>query len=201
MERTDRVYLTCPECNTRLRQNRMQGHLRGMHGWSPAQAYRAHKIWLRKQAQAGPAGAERNGITENRGIPVEKLHFELLPPGTWDVDKVIAHYHQECDRFPPDLRNREIQWERLKAIGSLRPTRCYIGTELWLGYVLFDFSDSGKVVLECPVEGNATYILSGEWKGMVAHPKSFLRTNFPQHCAKIVHKGDWISRVAQTLSP
>src|SRR5882724_5108944 len=53
------------------------------------------------------------------------------------------------------------QWKKL------RPAKCYIGNELWDGYVVFEFGSTKNVVLECPVEGNATYVLSGEWKCMV----------------------------------
>lgn len=201
MKHANRIYLTCPECNTRLREDRMRGHLQGMHGWSAEQSYRAHKIWLQRQIAANESGAEDRGSSRTGAVLVEKLPFELLPPGSWDVDQIIEHYRQESDHFPTDLRSRRIQWDRLKAVGSLKPVRCYIGTELWLGYVLFEFMHSARVVLECPVEGNATYIISGEWKGIVAYSKSHLRHNFPHRSTKIVHKGDWISRVKQALVP
>ena len=60
-------------------------------------------------------------------------------------------------------------------------------------------SESGRVVLECPVEGNATYVLSGDWKKMVGHSKFYLRTNFSHNYTKIVHKGDWLARVKTAL--
>jgi hypothetical protein len=43
--------------------------------------------------------------------------------------------------------------------------------------VVFEFGYSRRVVLECPIEGNATYILSGNWKKQVGHSKLYLRTN------------------------
>lgn len=177
----------------------MPGHLCAMHGWSSAQAYRAHKVWLRRIAGGPEESGEQKRDFRNGGIPVERLSFELLPPGAWDIEQVVAYYRREANRFPADLAGRKIQWDRLRAIESLKPTKCYVGTELWMGYVLFEFSHSDRVILECPVEGNATYVLSGEWKRMVAYPKSFLRANFPGFCRKVVHRGDWISRVSQAL--
>ena len=77
--------------------------------------------------------------------------------------------------------------------------KCYIGNELWDGYVVFEFGGTKKVVLECPVEGNATYVLSGDWKRMVGHSKAYLRQEFPNSCTKIVHKGDWLDRIRYSL--
>jgi hypothetical protein len=44
-------------------------------------------------------------------------------------------------------------------MASLGPLRCYIGKDFWSGYVVLEFSASDCVVLECPFEGNATYVL------------------------------------------
>jgi hypothetical protein len=136
---------------------------------------------------------------EENDLPVRRLSFELLPPGSWNIDDVIAHYRREAQNLPDDLVGKELEWHRLVQIKSLEPDRCYIGTEMWLGYVLFSFPFSTKVVLECPVEGNATYILSGNWKQMVKHTKQDLRTLFPRCFVKVVHKRDWLGRVETAL--
>jgi hypothetical protein len=130
-------------------------------------------------------------------VPVERLSFELLPPGTWDIEHVITYYRREAHRMPPDLADPE----RFEAIKSLRPAKCYVGTELWLGYVLFEFSKSSRVVLEKPFKGNATYVLWGDWRRMVGHTKLDLRTRFPQNNTKIVHrdKGNWLARIKAAL--
>ena len=59
----------------------------------------------------------------------------------------------------------------------LAPLRCYIGNESWDGYVVFEFRDSNSVVLECPFEGNATYILPADWKIMAGH-KPWMRMRY-----------------------
>ncbi len=76
-------------------------------------------------------------------IPVKRLSFELLPPGSWSIDDVIAYYRREAQNFPTDLLGRAIEWQRLLQIKSLRPKECYIGTELWLGSVDRKFSRKG----------------------------------------------------------
>jgi hypothetical protein len=132
-------------------------------------------------------------------IPVQRLSFELLPPGTWNINDVIRHYDREARYFPFDLQGRELQLFRLLKIKSIDPSECYVGTELWLGYCVFTFKYSTKVVLECPVEGNATYVLDGNWKPMVRYSKKYLRNKYPSRYIKIVHKGDWLNRIIQAL--
>lgn len=167
---------TCPECGVSVREDKLERHLRNRHG---------------SESDESPSGVP--------GIPVRQLPFELLPPGSWDIERVINHFRREAHNLPTGLSGRKIQWTRLRELKSLKPTRCYIGTELWLGYVLFQFKNSIRVVLECPIEGNATYVLSGNWKSMVQHTKTYLQGNFPRHCWKVVHKGEWLKRVRQSL--
>ena len=81
----------------------------------------------------------------------------------------------------------------------LAPLRCYIGNESWDGYVVFEFRDSNSVVLKCPFEGNATYILPADWKIMAGHTKDEIRRIFENRYTKVVHKGDWLSRIRVTL--
>ncbi len=88
---------------------------------------------------------------------------------------------------------------RLEKIASLSPVRCYIGKEAWHGYVVFEFKNAGRVVLECPIEGNATYVLSGDWKIMVNHTKAELRQEYANRYTRIVHKGAWLDRIRQAL--
>ncbi|HEY9625350.1 MAG TPA: hypothetical protein V6C78_33835 [Crinalium sp.] len=132
-------------------------------------------------------------------IPIKRLAFELLPPGSWSINDVIAYYRREAAYFPTDLAGRAIEWQRLVELKALNPKECYIGTDLWLGYVVFTFNYTSKVVLECPIEGNATYVLSGNWQFMVRHTKQELRKNYPNQYVRVVHKGYWIDRVRDTL--
>jgi hypothetical protein len=140
-------------------------------------------------------------LVSSAGVPVERFSFKLLPPGTWDIDDVIKHYHREADRFPADLAGRKIDEGRLRAMRSLNPCKCYVGTESWLGYVVFEFLWSSRVVLECPFEGNAIYVLWGDWKRMVTHTKHYIWRNFPQNYSRIVHrgKGGWLAQTRGAL--
>ncbi|XHX80648.1 MAG: hypothetical protein RBJ76_12175 [Stenomitos frigidus ULC029] len=132
-------------------------------------------------------------------LPIRRLSFELLPPGSWNIDDVIAYYRREAQNFPTELVSRAIEWQRLVQIKSLRPEECYVGTNLWLGYVVFAFRYTEKVVLECPVEGNATYVLSKNWKYMVRQTKQELRRKYATQYVKVVHRGSWLDRVRSAL--
>ena len=130
---------------------------------------------------------------------VARLPFVLLPPGTWQVADVVAHYRNLAPGGVAYPKPREMDFNRIARIERLRPLRCYIGKDSWLGYHLFEFAHSKRVVLECPIKGNATYVLRGNWKAMVSHTKAELRENFPHHYIKVVHKGDWLHRVRLAL--
>ena len=132
-------------------------------------------------------------------VPTHRLPFILLPPGEWDFRDVVEHYRKASHTFPTGLLGRQIDNSRLEKIASLRPLSCYIGKESWSGYVVFEFSGSNCVVLECPFEGNATYVLWGDWKAMVGHTKAEIRSEFENRYTKIVHKGDWLPRIREAL--
>jgi hypothetical protein len=134
-------------------------------------------------------------------VPVERFPFKLLPPGTWSIEDVIAHYHREANRHPRNRWVEEIEESRLVALKSLKPAKCYVGEEQWRGYVVFEFTASKRVALECPKKGNATYILWGAWKTMVAQPKRYIWTQFPQNYLKIIHRDQrkWLARTRRAL--
>ncbi len=130
---------------------------------------------------------------------VQRFPFELLPPGTWDMNDVIAHCRRAVARPNTTFQHHEIDPQRLEKIGYLRPSRCSVGKNGWQGYVLFEFSWTDRVVLECPLTGNATYVLSGNWNRMIGRTKEYLRTRYSKECTKVVHKGDWLSRIRKAL--
>jgi hypothetical protein len=129
-----------------------------------------------------------------------QFHFVLLPPGKRTVEGVIEHYTREVRRNAAWIRpGVSIDVGRLEAIRSLGPVDCFVGKKMWQGYVVFTFPGTDRVVLECPLEGNATYVLRGEWRRMVGLSKQELRRRYRDSYAKIVHKGDWPDRIRQRL--
>jgi len=128
------------------------------------------------------------------GDSVSHLPFRLLPPGVWDVNHVLEYYSNEARHW---LGGRIVDHERLRKIARLNPSHCSVGTEAQLGYILYEFSWSRAVVLECPVVGNATYILWDDWRGMLRLTKSELRSK--TNCLCVRHTDRSFGRVRAAL--
>jgi hypothetical protein len=129
--------------------------------------------------------------------PAKYLDFELLPPGSWDVEDVLKHYKRMARRMPAAFAGKRPDWRRIREIQKLKPIDCYIGKKMWEGYTVYIFKRTTNVVLECPFEGNATYILDENWKREVRHTKQYVRKHY--NYRKIVHKGEWLDRVHDSL--
>ncbi len=148
-------------------------------------------------------GSEDAGVVGGDDALVEtteQFDFELLPPGKRTIEGVIKHYQRQM-RVNAAWRQSglAIDLGRLRAIRSLGPTDCYVGKKMWLGYVVFTFAGASRVVLECPLQGNATYILGRNWKRLLGKSKQDLRQHHRRSIAKIVHKGDWLARIEDRL--
>jgi transposase len=66
------------------------------------------------------------------------------------------------------------------------------------GYVAFELSNCRGVVLECPLKGNATYVISGEdWYDAISLTKAEVRAEW-RHW-KIVHSQKWLRNLKQSL--
>jgi len=98
-----------------------------------------------------------------RNFEIQQLPFTLLPPGTWEAERVITNYRDANERSNT-WNSGQLDLGRLTGLMDLGPSRCYLGTELWSWYVLFEFDELRAGVLECPYTGNATYAIRGDWK-------------------------------------
>lgn len=116
---------------------------------------------------------------------------------------MTEYYRQQLDRLPTGMCQRDVDPDRLERIyKELDPVKCYRGTEQWYGYHAFEFAQCNRVLLECPIRGNATYALWGNWQRMAAHPRRYLWEHFPGNYERIIHRGDWrdwIRRIRSAL--
>ncbi len=129
--------------------------------------------------------------------PAKYLDFELLPPGSWDFEDVLKHYKRLARRKLAEFAGKRLDWRRIREIQKLKPIDVYIGKKMWVGYAVYTFKRTTAVVLECPFEGNATYILAENWKRAVKHTKQYVRRHYDNR--KVVHKGEWLDRVQFAL--
>lgn len=126
--------------------------------------------------------------------PMTRLPWRLLPPGELSVQKVLQHYNK-LEYHYPDIRYEK---ERISKAFSLGPNGCFVGTDEYEGYIVFTFAHTSRVLMECPVFGNAIYILNSDWKRLSRLSKQDLLLR--PDTVKIVHKGDWFLRVKRELT-
>jgi hypothetical protein len=126
---------------------------------------------------------------------VERLPFNPLPPGELSADR-LRRYYEGVQRRNPEFRYEP---ERLDRAFSLGPKKCYVGTDEFDGYAVFTFSHTERVLLECPVYGNAVYVIDKDWKRLVGMSKRDLLSAYPAEVTKIVHKGEWFAKVKLML--
>lgn len=127
-------------------------------------------------------------------VTTKHVFWQILPPGEYTFDRIIGHYQH--------LRSLDneiiIDKQRLELIYSLKPSELYIGSDEFKRYVVFYFDQACKAVLECPIFGNAIYVIDGGWKYLSQLTKAELM-DYPDEVQRITHKGDWFSRLKKIL--
>ena len=122
------------------------------------------------------------------------LPFEIAAPGERTNEHVYAYYREVLRRGQLAHFDRD----RLDKILALPRNGLLKGKAVFYGYIVLQFEHTKKVLLECPVVGNALYVLdSGE--------ERLLRRNKQEHIASdeaqiIFHTGDWYGRGKRELS-
>ena len=125
----------------------------------------------------------------------EKLGWRLLPPGEHPFAEIVRHYQ--------GLRgaNARIEYEveRLNRVYHLGPSSTFIGLDQFEGYIVFYFAHSQIAVLECPVVGNAIYVIRGNWRVLSGLSKVQLLRRHRQNVVRIVHTGNWFPKLKALL--
>jgi hypothetical protein len=62
---------------------------------------------------------------------------------------------------------------------ALKPSSVYVGIGEFDGYIVLAFRQTRKVVLECPIYGNAIYVIHEDWQRLAKMPKFELLSQFP----------------------
>lgn len=152
------------------------------------------RAWTRREERTrDAAGPEARGAA----APTSgRLPFRLLPPGELSVESLKRHYDGGGAGGDPD---RRYEPERVKRVLSLGPSACYVGTDEFDGYVVFTFPHTEAALLECPVRGNAAYVIDRDWMELARMSKRELLDERPAVVTKVVHKGDWFERLKLAL--
>lgn len=125
----------------------------------------------------------------------KRLGWRVLPPGGLSADAVRRHY-DTLQRWNPDVRYER---ERITKALSLRPDQYYVGIDEFEGYMVLTFARTPRVLMECPIFGNAIYVIKSDWKRLSRMSKRELLAHRSDQVTKIVHKGDWFRRVKLEL--
>jgi hypothetical protein len=138
-------------------------------------------------------------LSDAPSAPTDAFPFELLPPGVKEVWLAIERKRKRSRAHPNSLGGRQLDMSRFEQIELLNPVERHVGEKSWWGYVVFEFARTNRVVLECPFEGNAVYILPGDWKRMIRLNKAEIRSEHEDECTRVFHTGNWIARVRKAL--
>ena len=117
------------------------------------------------------------------------LPFEIAAPGERTDEHVYAYYREVLRQGQLAHFDRD----RLDKILALPRSGLLKGKAGFYGYIVLQFEHTEKVLLECPVVGNALYVLdSGE--------ERLLRRTKQEHISsdeakRIFHTGDWYGKV------
>ena len=79
------------------------------------------------------------------------------------------------------------------------PERTYARLDEFDGYLAFLFPGMNGAILENPFEGNAVYAFDDHWRERSKLTKSELFLEARRHFCRIVHAGDWKSRLASII--
>ena len=134
-------------------------------------------------ASAAPAAASRMG----------RLPWRVLPPGELTLERVLAH-HRRLARERPGGR---LDPERIEKAHSLGPSMWWEGLGGFDGYVVFEYPDTDRVLLESGLHGNAIYVLGPDWQRLSRLSKREVLKD--PSTRRIVHRGEWFARVKAAL--
>lgn len=132
------------------------------------------------------------------GLQFEKLQWRLLPGGKIDYPMVTRHLQTIRNQFP----KRSFDDGRIKKVIGLKPSRAYLGSDEFDGYLVFLFEGCRYAVLECPWFGNALYLLEGDWNALSKLSKSELLSRHGSHARRIIHdeNGSWFHQLRREIS-
>ena len=134
-------------------------------------------------------------------LTVENISWTLLPKGEWLFSELTNHFRKL--NLTKKWKNKIFDEDRLKKIEkSLKPNKCYVGKDEFDGYVVYCFSWTFNVVLECPTYGNAIYIIKRgkhDWQQIAKATKWEARTKYSDQVKVINHSDTWLERLKQNL--
>ncbi len=121
------------------------------------------------------------------------LDFEILPPGERTDEHVRGYYREVVSRG----QLKGFSQDRLDKMLALPRSEWQKGRAGFYGYIVLMFNHTEKVLLECPVEDNAIYVLdSGEERLLKMNKQQLIKSS---EAKRIFHSGPWYQRLKDEL--
>lgn len=125
-------------------------------------------------------------------ITVKKLPWKFFPEGQWTVEQIVKEFEKFISH--DEVVDESRIW---KIYDNLNPTECYVSQEGFNRYIAFCFEWANKVVLECPIYGNAIYVIKGDWKEITKLHK--WQAKLSHQVTVIRHNDTWFNRLKSNL--
>jgi hypothetical protein len=125
----------------------------------------------------------------------EYIPWRILPPGEHPFPHVLKY----CEFIKQGRITHRIATERLELINSLNPSKIYRGLDEFNGYFVFYFEHSAIAILDCPIVGNAVYVIKGDWKTLSRLSKADLLKEYAGNVTRVIHSGDWFVRLRKLI--
>ena len=125
----------------------------------------------------------------------KKLNWEVLPVGWWSDREKIREIKEKLGS-----REGELLIERLKYIESLNPLESYEGKALLGNRLYYAFVFKGNVLAECPLFGNAIYLLGEDKKNSWQEIFAKTKREALKDAVRILHRGNWKEKLKKFLS-
>lgn len=129
-------------------------------------------------------------------VEMIQVQWDAVPSGTAPIESVKRIY-AEKQRQTPSIKYDESRLEKAK---TLKPNKGYMGRQKSEGYVIFTFDYTQKALMECPIYGNAIFVINSNLE-----PERWLKMNKQEliehpDVTKIPHRGEnWFERVKEEL--
>ncbi len=175
--------------------------------------YRAREAYLRRLEpwqEEAEKEAKKRRLEDNRKSTVERMYsavrrsfkptptgtlqWDPIPPGEATPSDVLRYY----ERLQREGRIDKFDQDRLDKATALPYVDWLLPRSGLHAYSIFTFAHTEKVLLECPVYGNAVYIINSREERWLAMSKQELIES--GEAKKIPHQGkNWYEKVKQAL--
>lgn len=129
-------------------------------------------------------------------IPIKRLNWVILPHGAAGLSQV-RHY---CEQLGARNPQAQVEMSRIEYVYGLTPDATYCGVDEFDGYLVFYFRSRGFAVLECPLVGNALYVIYGDWVSLSRMTKTDLLRSHASQVTRIIHSYRWRYELEQIMS-